>query len=311
MYFFKLDTTVPTFTAPTFTLANKSTGGNYLNITANITDQNPGGCKASLYYTSGTIRNTTSSDVSYNASLNNTVCMVNITPADIVEDGKADVAMYSKDLAGNENISANQTYIFYRLKTGWNLITGYENKTVAQIAGEFTNVTYVSLWDNNEKVFWTYTTGGSTNSTMGVNFSSNLSAGAEWVYVNADVVSMRRYYAVPTTWQNVSLFYNTSANLTTWNLIGVTKYLTDLNATMQRDACYNTTYQIPSGFANCSNVTWVSFWSTQENKFCTFYRGRLSTSCSLTADKYNLTSGDALMIAVQANVNMTLDRSKW
>jgi hypothetical protein len=308
--FFKVDSAVPTFNVPQYAaIGNKTTGGNFINGTVNISDLNPSGCQAALYWSDGTWTNF-STEVVYNTSVNNSRCEVNVTPADIIKDGKADFLIRAKDQAGNINVTpTNQSYVFYRLKAGWNLVTGYENKTVTQIAAEFTNVTYVSLWDNNKKVFWTYTVGGATNASMGANFSSNLSAGAAYVYVNADVVSMRRWYAVPATWQNVSLFHNTSANLTTWNLIGVTKYITDLNATMQRDVCAN--FSGTNVGANCTNITWVSFWSSSENKMCSFYRGRISTSCSLTADKYNLTSGDALFIAVQAGVNMTLNRNGW
>jgi hypothetical protein len=308
--YFKVDSTAPTFPAtPSFTLGNKSTGGNYINVTANITDQNPGGCYLTLYWGDGTNTNA-SSEISYDTSSNNSVCMANVTPSSITQDGYAEVAMGAKDQAGNSGIETNQSYIMYRLKAGWNLITGYENKTLAQIAAEVTNITYVSVWDNMLKVFWTHTAGGSTNSTLPSNFSSPYSAGSAFVYANADVAIMRRHYAVPLAWQNVTLYSNTTAGLTTWNIVGVLKQITDLNATITRNNCTNTTGQ-PSYGPNCANITWVSFWSTQEQKFCSFYRGRMATSCSLTSNQYNLTRGDALWIAVQTGANITLMRGSW
>jgi len=306
--YFKVDSTVPTFPAtPSFTLGNKSTGGNYINVTANISDVNPGGCYVTLYWGDGTNTNV-SSEISYNMSIQNGVCMANVTPSDITKDGYAEVAMGSKDQAGNSAIETNQSYIFYRLKTGWNTITGYENKTLSQIAAEFTNITYVSVWDNANKVFATFTVGGSTNSGIGANFSSNYSSGAAFIYVNADVVAMRRYYAPPAAWLNASLYTNNTTN-TPWNLIGVTKQLTDLNATIMQNVCTNLTGAIVG--ANCANLTWVSFWSSTENKFCSFYRNRLATSCSLTSNLYNLTRGDALWLAVQSGANVIVMRGSW
>jgi hypothetical protein len=308
--YFKVDSTIPTFnSAPGYALGNKSTGGNYLNVSVNISDINPSGCKASLYWGDSTITNA-SSEVSYNASAQNDFWFVNVTPSDITKDGYAEVVVTAKDQAGNENITpTNGTYIFYRLKAGWNVITGYENKTLTQIAAEFTNVTYVSVWDNINKAFATFTTGGSTNANIGANFSSNHSSGAVFVYVNADVVSMRRYYAVPTAWQNITLFSNNTTN-TPWNLIGVIKQLTNLNSTIMRNNCTNSSGSTAYG-PNCANITWISFWSSTENKFCSFYRNRLATSCSLTSDLYNLTRGDALWLAVQSGVNITLMRGSW
>jgi len=385
LLFFKLDTAAPTFPAtPTFSsISNKSTGGNYLTVTINTTDANPSYCGLSLYYGSGTRRNI-SSEVSFNSTLNNALCYVNVTPSDIVEDGYVEIVPFVKDNAGNENTSTtNQSYIVYRLKTGWNIITGYQNKTLSQIAAEFTNVTYVSVFDNrgNMKNFTTFTVGGATNANTGANFSSDYSSGAAYVYVNSDVVSIRRYYSPPSSWQSVNLYHNTSASKPTWNLIGVTAQLTNLNSTIMQNVCGNYTLgtttnetvnftandtwvaltnslvlsasavmnesvSIPAGnwttnathiklvdtvgdvdplldynvtytytgaysYANCANVTWVSFYSIQDGKFCSFYRNRLATSCSLTSAQYNLTRGDALWIATQPGVNITLARGSW
>jgi len=309
--FFRVDSTVPTIVGtPTFTLGNKSTGGNYINVTFNVTDANPSSCKVRLYYGDGKILNATS-EVSYNSTPQWAWCFVNVTPSDVTKDGYVEIVPTAQDQAGNENISGtNQSYIFYRLKTGWNIITGYENKTLSQIAGEFTNVTYVSVFDNRPdmKNFTTFTVGGSTNSGIGSNHSSNYSYGAAYIYVNADVVSMRRYYAPPAAWQNVTLYANSTAGKTDWNLLGVTKQLTNLNTTLTGNVCTNTTGAIVG--ANCANLTWMSFYSIQEAKPCSFYRGRLATSCSLTSDQYNLTRGDALWIAVQ-DTNVILMRGSW
>ena len=312
LYFFKLDTAAPTFPAtPVFSsIGNKSTGGNYITITANTTDANAGYCGASLYYGSD-IRRNVSREVSFNSSANNANCTVNITPSDIAEDGYVEITPFVKDVAGNENVSStNQSYIIYRLKTGWNVVTGYENKTLSQIAAEFTNVTYVSVFDNQPtmKNFTTFTVGGSTNSGVGSNHSANYSYGAAYVYVNADVVSMRRYYALPSAWTNATLWTNSTVGKPTWNLVGVTKQLTNLNTTMMQNVCTNTTGAIVG--TNCANLTWFSFYSIQDGKFCSFYRNRLATSCSLTTAQYNLTRGDALWIAVQ-NTNVILMRGSW
>jgi hypothetical protein len=310
MYFFKLDTAAPTFPAtPVFSsIGNKTTGGNYITLTINSTDANPSYCGASLYWSDGT-RTNVSTEVSFNLSTTNANCSLNVTPSDITNDGYVEVVPFMKDNAGNENTSTtNQSYIFYRLKTGWNVITGYENKTLTQIAGEFTNVTYVSVWDNLNKVFVTFTVGGATNSGIGSNITSNYSAGAAYIYVNANVNVMRRYYAPPAAWLNISLFSNNTTN-TPWNLVGITKQLTDLNATLMGNVCTNLTGTIVG--ANCANLTWFSYYSVQEGKFCSFYRNRLATSCARLTNETNLTRGDALWIAVQSGANVTLIRGSW
>jgi hypothetical protein len=231
MYFFKLDTTNPAFpAAPVFSsISNETTGGNYFTVYINTTDANPSYCGVGLYYGSGTIRNI-SREISFNTSVTNTNCSVNVTPSDIVEDGYAEVVPFMKDNAGNEVINAtNQSYIFYRLKKGWNVLVGYENKTLAQIAALFTNVTYISVWDNVNKSFYTYTVGGATYSGIASNMSSQYGLGAVYVYVNDNVVAMTRYYAPPTSWLSGILYENSSSSLTPWNMVGVTKQLTNLN----------------------------------------------------------------------------------
>lgn len=307
--YFKLDLTDPSFPAtPAFTLGNKSTGGNYLNITANVSDKNPGGCMASIYWDNGAIFNSTG-EVSYSTAVENGVCMVNVTSSDIAHDGYAEIMIASKDQAGHYAKETNQSYIIRRLKAGWNLATGFENKTLAQIAAEVPNVTYVSVWDNEQKVYWTHIVGGSVNATLGSNLSTNMSSGAAYIYVTQDVTLIRRYYAVPSAWANTSIMHNMTAGKQPINLIGVTKAITDLNATMMKNVCYNSTGGI--SFANCANITWVTWYSELDGKYCAYYRNRLSVGCSLTSDKYNLTIGDSLWISTQNGANFTLGRSGW
>jgi hypothetical protein len=76
---------------------------------------------------------------------------------------------------------------------------------------------------------------------------------------------------------------------------------------------YNVSYTWTAAYsaANCANITWVSFWNPAENKYCSFYRNRLSTGCLYTSAQYNLTRGDALWIAVQNGINITLARGSW
>lgn len=314
IYFFKLDTVKPQFVGtPTFNLYNKTSGGNYLSLTFNISDKVPSACRIRLYFEEGTVVNI-SEEISYSTSLENSNCTINVTPSEITQDGFAWVVPAAQDGAGNENISeTNQTWIFYRLKTGWNLVTGYENKTLGEIAGEFTNVTYVSVWDNLNKLFSTHTVGGSTNKNIAANYSSKYGAGAAYIYVAADLSSMRKHYDIGTTWLNTTLYVNSSADKTTWNIVGVPKQITDLNASLLKQAC---TDEVEEYTGNCANITWVSWYNIQEGEYCSFYRNRLATSCSgITSTGLNMTRGDALWIAVVANStnnrNFVLNRNLW
>lgn len=315
-YFFKLDLTSPTISGtPTFALGNKSAGGNYLNVTFNVTDKNPLGCGVRLYYKDGTIINA-SGDYSYNNTPEWAFCYINVTPEDIEKDGYAVVVPAANDDAGHRDISwTNQSWVFYRLKTGWNIITGFENKTTAQMASEFTNITYVSLWDNLNKSFTTYTTGGSTNSGLASNLSTRYGAGAVHFYVNDDVVSMRRHYAVADSWYNATLYHNTTTTKSSWNLVGITSNLTDLNNSLifKFDLCVNSTGGNYSSKSYCNNViTWTSWYDIQNGQTCSFYRNRLATSCSgIKSTELNASIGDALWIAVSDSNNVTLNRRKW
>ena len=312
--FFDVDSTAPTIAGtPTFALGNKTTGGNYLNVTFNITDINPSQCRVRLYYQDGTIINM-SGEISYNSTPQWAYCYANVTPSEINKDGYVEVVPATKDEAGNEAISTtNQSWIVYRLKTGWNFITGFENKTLSQIAGEFTNVTYVSVWDNTGtmKNFTTFTLGGSTNANVRSNLTSIYGYGSAYIYVSTDIVSMRRYYTPITSWLNATLFRNTTTGKTSWNQIGVTKRTTDLNATIMANACFNSTHYTGS----CEDITWVSWYNIQLGKYCSFYRNRLATSCSgYLSNNITLERGDSLWIALSTSIaynNITLDRGKW
>lgn len=312
IYFFKVDSTAPTIHAtPSYTLGNYTSGGNVLNVTFNITDENPSSCYLELHYDDGTITNITgdSDDVTYSAA-NSAYCYFNLTPDDIEQDGYVEVKPSAKDAAGNENSAVyNQSYIIYRLKTGWNLVTGYENKTLSEIADEFEKVTYVSAFNNDGgyKNFTTYTVGGSTNENVTANFSSNYSSGAAYIYVSEDIVSMRRYYTPLTSWTNASLYVNDSASKTPWNIIGITEYLTDMNETLYQDVCLNLTGSNVG--ANCSNITWASWYDIQNGEYCSWYRGRKATSCDVDSTDLNLTRGDALWLAVEDD--LILQRSLW
>ncbi len=259
--YFKIDTVIPIFSAPAFgSIGNYSTSGNIIPVWFNITDENPSHCGLSLFYGSGNRRNI-SSEVSYSIAANTYNCSINVTPSDIVEDGYVEVTPLTRDAAGNENTTANQSYIIYRLKTGWNTVTFYENKTLAQIAGMFPNVVYISVFDNrdNMKNFSTYTVGGSTNSGLISNLSSNYGYGAVYVYVSADTVIMSRYYAPPTAWLTLNLSSNSTSGKTAWNLVGVTKQLTDLNATVMKDACSNFSTTTTNETVNfTANNTWIA-----------------------------------------------------
>lgn len=385
--YFQIDTTKPSI-LPSLMYApignaSGSTFGNYLTVYFNISDQHPNYCGLSLYFEDdGYIKNVSSQSV-YNASETMSNCTVNVTAADIDRDGYVDVVPFAKDNAGNENTtgSNNQSYVFFRLKEGWNIITGYENKTLTQIAMEFPNVTYVSVFDNapDAKNFTTFTVGGTTNANIPSNHSSNKSYGAALVYVNDDVNIIRRHYSVPVEWQNVTLYSNTSVNKTKWNLVGVTSQLTNVNSSMMQDVCtnetafnnnrtitfagnntwmsmsdirilaisavMNTTNEVPFGNYTfnqshiklldsvgnlnnhtdynvsytysmyhtgeyCSNVTWCSFYSSQDGEYCSWYRNRLATSCSMRSNQYNLTRADGLWIALVGN-NTVLKRGSW
>lgn len=315
VYRFKLDTAVPTFPGtPTFTLVNHSSGGNKLLLTFNVSDKNPLSCQVRLVYSDGTIINA-SGEVDYNASIENYNCSFNVTPSDISKDGYVDVTPTALDDAGNRNTSpTTQSWIMYRLKTGWNLVTSYENKTLAGITAEFKNVSYVSVWDNINKSFSTFTTGSATNANIRANFTSKYSAGASYIYVAADVTSMRRYYTPPTTWLNTTLYYNSSAERTSWNIVAITKMILDANATIAvNDTCADyATGNLTYG-PYCGNITWVAWWDIQNGEFCSFYRNRLSAGCNYRSNQINLTRGDAVWIAVQPDMdkNLTLMRGSW
>jgi len=313
-FLFKVDSTAPainsTSATTAYTLGNYTSGGNYLNVTFGISDVNPSNCYAELHYGDGSILNVTN-ELTYNTSTEHGVCYLNITPDDITKDGYVEVYPSMKDAAGNVDASVlNQSYIFYRLKAGWNPITGYENKTLSEIANEFEHITYVSAFDNRGgyKNFTTFTVGGSTNENITINHSSSYGYGAVYIYVTEDVVSMRRYYAPPSSWTNVTLYTNTSASKTNWNMIGIIDYLTDWNDTLMQDVCLNSTGSNVG--ANCSNITWASWYDIQNGQYCSFYRNRLATSCTETSAELNLGRGDALWLAVE-DTDVLVQRGSW
>jgi len=264
--FFKVDAIQPTilYSGMAYTLGNATTGGNYLNVTFNITDNNPSRCYLKLRWGSDNSFKNVSSWLTYDptqyitSSTNNTangVCKVSILPTDVTKDGYVEVVPSAQDEAGNGNSTTlwNQSYIFYRMKTGWNLVAGFENKSLTAIGNEFKNVTYVSVWDNlaNMKNFTTWTFGGSTNGATIVNFSTTQGSGGTYIYVSADIVSIRRYYDMPVGWSNVSLYSNTSVGKTTWNMVAINRNITNINASLFSNvACTNLTYEITNQSIN-------------------------------------------------------------
>jgi hypothetical protein len=271
------------------------TGGNYVQLWFNISDNNPSKCWAGLhYYKDNTIKNTTGT-ASYDTSLSVGTtglanCSINITPSDITKDGYVEIFGYAMDAVGNQNkTDTNRSYIVYRMKTGWNMVTGFENKTLNQIAGEFTNVSYVSVWDELNKTFTTFTVGGATNSGILANFSSVYGAGATYIYVTEDIVSMRRYYAIPTTWANVTLYANATTGKTSWNMVGINRNITNLNMTLiNQSACRNYTYTITNDSLNFTdNGTFIPF--TNKNVTTVILVSNLSLTVPALNYSYNTT----------------------
>jgi len=312
LIYFAVDLTNPTVTSLTSTVRNKSSGGNYLNGTFNVTDNHTSHCRIRVYQDARggglEILNLSASMSTFTEESNNFTCTYDINSSAGLKDGKIIVQAIGYDKAGRTGVSnANITKIVHNLKTGWNPITIYSNMTLVQLAGKVPNITYISVFNNSGsyKNYATFTTGLSTNANIRLNETN-----ATYVYVSEDVMFMEDLNYTAGPWLNVTLYKNDTTAKSSWNLMGVVVANTTMNQTFygDRDTCHwvngtNMTW-------GCANITWISWFNVSDGKFYSAYRGQAAVSVPgrNVANLY-IPQGSALWIAV--NENITYNRTNY
>ena len=298
VWYFGFDSTSPVIDGETYSYSN-TTDGNQIVFTFNVTDNNTDNCAVRIINPTGSVEKTVDGTMLERAE--DARCNVTLSPSDFLYNGNYSLEAWAEDEQDNTGVTtSNESIMIYKMKTGWNLITIYENKTLAEIASMVENISYVSSWDNLAKSYTTFTVGSSTNGAHTANATN-----ATYVYANEDLTLMRDYDPVDSKWQNVTLYKTSTSG---WNQMGVMNRMT-LNNTLYNstgsifkyDGTHDTAY-------TSANITYVSYYNTTLGKYCSARRGFTATSCSpdLNVTDITLDRGQALWVLIDANI--TYDR---
>lgn len=263
---------------------NYTSGGNYFNETFGVDENNIDTCWLEFYRNDTSIDNVTGELSNVSSPQNSTYnCTVEVLPTDITFTGNLTIGIRANDTVGYEAGGKNppaklREYQTYVLKAGWNLLTIYDNVTLAQMSNWFSqeaDLTYISLFSNNAtfKNFTTYTIGTATNGAENISATQN----ATYVYVGNDTVLIRPYDMTSFS-SNITLFSNVSEDKSAWNFIGVQVDNKTLNETLN----------IVNG-TEYNKLLYVSYYEPSLQKYCTGYRGYSVTSCYPTYTSSNIT----------------------
>jgi len=320
--FIKYDITNPTFTFRNWTVQNTSTH-RYIDIQFNV---NLEGCGIYITHEDAT---STFKEGSYldGALLNGTGnCTLNVTWADITQDGDFTITHWANDTGTNSaNGSTTEVGVFTLLKEGWNMVsaTGFLDNTTSggrhtlasDILDNLPNCTYLSLWDNRED--WkNYTTFGISTPT--VNGGLEIKVGnATWIYCTSNQYYYRRDYLTLSTMgaddMNQSLLVNKTSTVgTRWNLIGLANHKT-LNDTLWPGDEHLFTTTAQGGDAGNGNITAVAWFNTTGDNYITCVKalGNISYSplCNAGYNASEVTIREGSAIWVHTNQNLTLNRT--
>lgn len=343
---FKIDRVAPYVHSVEWVLANitntSDQGGNYLNASFMVQDNSSTrslkirGIYVYNITNASTVRNYEEGNV-YNFSqhtyYNSTTVradenqtrwgFINVTDAEIFEDGQAVFQIVVTDAAGNEGLGTaiaardgliNFTAQVWRLRAGWNYMQLFDNATLGEIAGATSNISYSAVFNNqlDNKTWITFTTGGSTNKDIELN-SSNITglylANDRLLIRNSsdrEMLGLNMSSNIPESSANVTLYHN-ATNATGWNIVGML-HPTTLNKTMWNAGCDN---QTSLGADACPNITWAAYYDASLGRFCTSYRSRRANTCDgYYSENYTIPQGGAVWLYTFGHVNMTYNRSR-
>jgi len=295
---FGMDQTAPIVNNMTYTLAN-TTGGNLINVTFNVSDNHTYSCPVRIIDMNGAVENTINAtiwDYAWNGR-----CNIVLYPSNFTKTGAYTIQGTAEDLFGNSSVSIQNISVnVWKLKTGWNLLTLFENLTMNVTAYMIPNISYVSSYHNLFKNYTTLTKGLSTYAGILLNATN-----ATYLYVSQDNTLIRPYYSI-NTWTNVTLYDNGTglSGASGWNQMGIKSSQT-LNETL-----YNSSMRIlgPNGESNTSytnaNITYVAYYNATLGKMCSAKRGMKTTSCYPDFNVTDITvqRGEAIWILVDTNI---------
>lgn len=299
--FWKYDTISPQFSSDSWTISNATSGGNYVNLTFNVTDNTTASCGAFVIFQD--LSETQITGGSINTSVQNGFCFVNITHGNMTVQGNMTIYAYAIDGASTAaNSSTTREFIMYNLKAdSWNMITLYQNMTLQQIGGLYTNITYVSIWNNpiGYKNFTTYTVGSATNALITINGTVN----ATYLYVDDDIKIVKRYQSGGNLW----LQNTTSVHSPGWNIVGLDRGNFTINQTIYMTSTIASDEAASKTTANVSllNITFFSYYNHTLGRYCSAYVGYTAYSCPGNVTNVYLPSGAAVWI--QTNKNVTIN----
>ena len=241
VYYIKIDATNPVINDVSISLGNNSAlNSNNLTIRFNVTDKSPYLNYIYTVFPNGTAVNFTTTD---SVTSTNSTTSVTLTGSNLPIDGVYYFNLTAIDLAGNVGRGLNYSYTVTKTKSGeWMPISIYKNVTLAQIAAEMPNVTYVQIYDNFYKNFTIYQVGLSTNANVIVNETLN----ATMIKTTGDISYIR---APAITFDSVAINMWTGG----WNFYApVSKK--SLNATMYAStACGNASATITNETFNTTS----------------------------------------------------------
>ncbi len=145
-------------------------------------------------------------------------CEYNLTANDITNDGYFVVGVVIEDTMGNSLTGTNQTnFTSVKMYAGWTALQMDRNMTMKNFSAMNDGITRLSIYDNTDKAFTTYTVGLSTNADIVLNDSDFVFA-----QVSTDTSLLRQL-----TWD-----YGAERNITLtkgWNQMSAWNYTSYLN----------------------------------------------------------------------------------
>lgn len=200
-------------------------------------------------------------------ALKNVICEVNLTPSasSVNYDGVITAEFGSNDTQGNSNAQFNLTNLTYvRLYTGWNMIQADRNVSALVVSGYSSKITHVSMWNNSERRFITYTVGTPTNEN-----ATFFDGDGMFVRVSENILMVRNW-----TTNCVNCGGTNGRNIT---INGTLNLVSSYNNSLTLGEICAEAYNVNNGIFNSLptlNVSSVSVYRANETKY-------YSTRCSV------------------------------